>query len=314
MSSVIPRPGRLFVALAAAGLLLTGCGTGPGQPGAAAVVGGETIPVSEVQTWFDGLLAAEQEVKPQLQAQGQMDDVARNIATLSVRAKLAELAAREENITIPDRRVSEEIAALGGAEAATQGQIYTPQNFREGVRSQLIVTELGRKYADRLAVTFDYTQATTRADAEQKARRMATSAEEARKVLAEDAAAGLPAMESQRLRAAETPQSNALAAATPLFAADPGTVLAFQGQQAGQWLVARVTERRTDARGSAPAPMDQQTLQGLGTQLLALTGDRVGVELSPRYGVWDPIAVATAPNEGETTGFRFSESDNPGRS
>ncbi|QGK72012.1 hypothetical protein GIY23_03530 [Allosaccharopolyspora coralli] len=310
----MPRPGRLFVALAAAGLLLTGCGTGPGQPGAAAVVGGETIPVSDVRSWFDGLLAKEQGVKPELQAQGQMDDVARNIATLTVREKLAERAARAENITVSDNRVSEEIAARGGAEAATRGQIYTPRNFRDGVRAQLIATELGRKYADRLAVTFDYTQATTRSDAEHKARRMAAGAEETRKVIAEDAAAGLPAMEGERLRAAETPEVNALAAATPLFAADPGTVLAFQGQQAGQWLVARITERRTDARGPAPAPMDQETLQALGTQLLALTGERVGVELSPRYGVWDPIALATAPNEGETTGFRYSDSENLGRS
>lgn len=315
MRSVIFRPGRLFVALTAAGLLLSGCGSSAGQPGAAAVVGGEAIPVSDVKTWFTDVLAKEEGIKPQLQKQGQMDDVARQVATLAVRQELAERAARDENIVIPDAKVDQEIAARGGAEAATAGQIYTPENFREGVRAQLIATELGRKYADRLAVTFDYTQATTRKDAEAKARRMARSPEEAAKVIAEDAGAGLPAQTDQRLRVSDTPESNAMAAATPLFAADPGTVLAFQGQkQSGQWLVARVKERRTDVLGPVPAPLDDETLQSVGTQLLGLTGDRVGVELSPRYGVWDPIALATAPNAGETTGFRFAPKDTPSKS
>ncbi|MCI2420690.1 SurA N-terminal domain-containing protein [Saccharopolyspora sp. K220] len=302
----MPRHGRLLASIAAAGLLLAGCGSGPSQVGAAAIVGDTRIPVTEVQSWFTEVLAKEPDLKPQLQQQGQLDELGRQLASQLVRQELVEQAARDERLAVGDQQVNDLINQLGGPQAATAGKIYTPRNVREMARTQLLATELGRKYFDGLAVSFDYTQATTRREAEEKAHRMAQGPAAAAALVEADSRSGVPAATGQQLRAADSPQ---LAAATPLFGAQPGTVLAFESEpNSGQWLVVLIKERRADAPAAAPGAgsADDQTLQGVGMQLLGITADRVGVRLSPRYGVWDPVGLSAAPNEGETTGFRLT--------
>ncbi|MEV0089174.1 SurA N-terminal domain-containing protein [Saccharopolyspora sp. NPDC050642] len=301
----MPRHGRLLASIAAAGLLLAGCGSGPSQVGAAAIVGETRIPVSEVQSWFGEVLAKEPDLKPQLQQQGNLDELGRQLAAQLVRQELVDQAARDERLTVTDQQITDRINRMGGPQAATEGKIYTPQNLRDVVRTQLLTTELGRKYFDRLEITFDYTQATTRGEAEEKARRMAQGPAEAAAVVNEAARAGVPAALDQKLRATDSPQ---LAASTPLFGAQPGTVLAFEPEQnSGQWLIARIKERRTDVPPMpAAGGADEQTLQGVGAYLLGITADRVGVRLSPRYGKWDPVGLTAVPSEGETTGFRLT--------
>ena len=46
-------------------------------------------------------------------------------------------------------------------------------------------------------------------------------------------------------------------------------------------------------------------MQAVGAQLLRVTAQRIGVQLSPRYGVWDEIALSAAPSAGETIGIAF---------
>ncbi|MBB5153591.1 hypothetical protein BJ970_001125 [Saccharopolyspora phatthalungensis] len=299
------RHGRLLASIAAAGLLLAGCGSGPNQVGAAAIVGDTRIPVTEVQTWFDEALAKEPDLKPQLREQGQLDDLGRQLAAQLVRQELVEQAARDERLAVTDQQVTDLINRMGGPQQATAGKIYTQQNLREVMRTQLLATELGRKYFDRLAITFDYTQATTRREAQEKAQRMLQGPAEAAAVVNTDARTGLPAALGQHLRATDSPR---LAAATPLFGAQPGTVLAFEPEpNSGQWLIARINDRRTDAPPASPAGgADEQTLQGVGMFLLGITADRVGVRLSPRYGVWDQVSLTAVPNDSETTGFRLT--------
>ncbi|TDD47688.1 SurA N-terminal domain-containing protein [Saccharopolyspora elongata] len=301
----MPRHGRLLASIAAAGLLLAGCGSGPSQVGAAAIVGETRIPVSEVQSWFGEVLAKEPDLKPQLQQQGNLDELGRQLAAQLVRQELVDQAARDERLTVTDQQITDRINRMGGPQAATEGKIYTPQNLRDVVRTQLLTTELGRKYFDRLEITFDYTQATTRGEAEEKARRMAQGPAGAAAVVNEAARAGVPAALDQKLRATDSPQ---LAASTPLFGAQPGTVLAFEPEQnSGQWLIARIKERRTDVPPMpAAGGADEETLQGVGAYLLGITADRVGVRLSPRYGTWDPVGLTAVPSEGETTGFRLT--------
>ncbi|WP_188984640.1 SurA N-terminal domain-containing protein [Saccharopolyspora thermophila] len=298
------RHGRLLASIAAAGLLLAGCGTGPSQAGAAAIVGDTRIPVTEVQSWFGQVLDKEPGLRPQLRQQGQLDELGRQLAAQLVREELVEQTARAERLVVTDQQIDDLINQMGGPQAATAGKIYTPQNIREMVRTRLLTTELGRRYFDRLSVTFDFTQATTRREAQEKAQRMAQGPDSAAALVDADVRAGIPAGKDRRLRAADSPQ---MAATTPLFGARPGTVLAFEPEpHSGQWLVVLVKERRTD---EAPTPAaggaDDQTLQRVGTYLLGITADEVGVRLSPRYGVWDPVNLTTAPNENETTGFRL---------
>ncbi|MEV4731259.1 SurA N-terminal domain-containing protein [Saccharopolyspora sp. NPDC049426] len=296
------RRGRLFASLVVAGVLLSGCGSGPSQVGAAAIVGDQRIPVTEVQSWFSEVLAKEPELRPQLREQGQYDELGRTLAGQLVRQELVAQAARENGLTASEQQVTDMINQWGGPQA-TEGKIFTPENLHEMARTEALVTELGRRYFDGLAVTFDFTQATTRAEAERKAHQMAQGDAAVRDLIAADAKAGLPASAGQQLRAVDSPK---LAASTPLFSAEPGTVLAFEPEpNSGQWLVALIRDRKAAPSAGPAGGVDDQTLQGVGTYLLGATADRVGVTLSPRYGVWDPIGLQPVPNEGETTGFRI---------
>lgn len=304
MSHVISRPVRVLVAFLAAGLLLAGCG-GPSRVGAAAIIGDQRIPVSQVESWFTAALDKDPALKRKLQEQGQMGELGRRLAGFAVRQELVRRVARHEQLSVDEQQVTARIKAQGGAEAATKGTILTPGNFRDAVRAQLIMTELGRKYMDRLSITFDFTQASSREEAEAKARRMARGPEQAAALISSDRAAGVAAGTGKQMWATEQPKTAVL---TPLFGAAPGTVLAFKGprQGAGQWLVALIRER--DTRSPAPSAAGQlreQAMQAFGRRLLGMTAQRVGVELSPRYGAWDPIELTAVPEEGQTTGFRM---------
>lgn len=309
MSFVITRPLRLLVSIAAAGALLVGCGSGPSQVGAAAIVGDTAIPVTDVQSWFDAVLRKEPGLREQLHEQGQMDELARQLAAHSVQHELLRQAARDEGLNVDERKVTDLVNSTGGPQAATAGKIYTPDNFRDAARDQLLAIELGRKYLDRLGVTFDFTQATTRGEAEAKARQMAQGPQAATGLIESDRKAGVAAGADERLHASESVQ---LAGATPLFGAAPGTVVAFEPKpQSGQWLIALIKDRNTQAHTSVPAAAktDDQTLQAVGMRLLGVTADRAGVRLSPRYGAWDQVGLAAAPNENETTGIWLTAHD-----
>ncbi|WP_249124443.1 SurA N-terminal domain-containing protein [Saccharopolyspora erythraea] len=302
MRFVMPRHGRLLASIATAGILLAGCGTG--QPGAAAIVGDTRIPVGQVQSWFTEVLDKEPGLRPQLQQQGTTDELGRRLASFTVQQELIRQAAIEEGLRVDEQRVTAAIDQMGGPRAATQGTIFTEGNIRDMTRSRLLAAELARKYVDRLSVTIDYTQASTRAEAEAKAHRLARSPQEAAALLQADRQAGLRAVSGERVWAAD--QGGQMAGATPLFGMRPGSVVAFELEpQSGQWLVAVVRQRDTATPAPTPvaAQLDEASLQKIGTNLVGITADRVGVQLSPRYGVWDRVALGAAPNAGETTGF-----------
>lgn len=297
----LSRHGRLLASIAVAGLLLVGCGTGPSKMGAAAIVGDTRIPVSQVKTWFADVLEKEPQLRSQLEQQGQYDELGRALAGQLVRRELIARTAQRERLSVNEQQVNAVIDRWGGPRA-TEGKIFTEENVRDFARDDALVIELGRRYFDGLSITFDYTQATTRSSAEQKARRMAESDAAASELISSDVADGTPAGTGQRLRAADSPK---LAAATPLFGAEPGTVLAFEPEpNAGQWLIVRIEEREATPAPQAGAA-EESTLRGLGGQLLGLTAERAGVRLSPRYGAWDPIGLNPVPEEGQTTGFRI---------
>ncbi|GAB2659179.1 hypothetical protein GCM10027271_17330 [Saccharopolyspora gloriosae] len=308
MSSVISRLRPLaLVALSCA--LLAGCGVEPGRVGAAALVGDARIPVSEVQGRYRAVLDKEPEAKAQLAEQEQLGEFGRRLAGDLARRALVDQAAKDEGLRVDERRVREVIDSAGGEQAASAGQIYTADDMAAVVRSKLLTAELGRRYIDRVSITYDVTSAATRGEAEQKARRMARGDAESTAVVTADQQAGQGAAADQRLRSADVPD---LAAGTPLFGARAGTAMAFELQpQSGQWSVVRI--KRRDVAPAPPKPSaagaDEMRMQSFGDQLLRVTAQRVGVELSPRYGVWDQLALGAAPNKDETIGFVFPAAD-----
>ncbi|SFD61675.1 SurA N-terminal domain-containing protein [Actinopolyspora alba] len=301
----------MIIALLAA-CLLAGCGSQPSRIGSAALVGDQAIPVSTVQQRFEAVVGERPQLREQLDEQGRKDELARQIAAFTVRQKLAEVAARRQNLRVSEQEITQWVQQRGGARAATEGTIFTADEVRSVARSLVLMRKLGSKHLASTSVVFDYTSATSRAEAERKANRMARGQEQAAELIQQDKSEGVPAGSGRELSAASSPS---FAAQTPLFAADEGTVLAFPGpgrQSAGQWLVARITERTTgngDGQSNTPSLGRQgaQLTQAFGARLLGLTAQRVGVELSPRYGVWDSLELTAAPDEGQTSGFRIPE-------
>jgi len=289
--------------------ILVGCGSGPSQIGAAALVGDTAIPVDRVQGQLDSVLTKEgEQAKAQLVAGNQLDDVSREIVTQAVRHELLAVAARREGLTVDDEQVTDLISEQGGPEVASAATIYDAQGIRVRARDQLLAVELGRKYLSRLSVTVDYTTAGTRTAAMQRVQQLSEAGpDRAREIIAAEAEQGAAAALDQEILAAENPGL----AAAPMFGVDEGTVVAFTaGQDAGSWLVTVVTDRSTDAQGSTGAQgggaldeVDPALLEAVGLRQLAPIARDLGVRINPRYGVWDPVSLRVAPNENETAGF-----------
>lgn len=291
---------------AAVALLVAGCGTGPSQVGSAAIVGDTVLPLETVQQRLDVVLQKEPEAR-KLHDQRKLDQVARQLVTLGVQHQLIELAARREGVTVSEEDVAESVEQAGGADLASQNTVYDPTTFRERARDQLLLVELARKYVDRMEVTFDYFFAKDNAEAVEKAKQVA--ANPAR--MAEFIKAAPRSEQGQTLgragqvvRSAESPQSMQ----SPLFGVEPGTVVAFSPDPSNaQWIVAYVTDRKTDVRPSGESSTEQltpQLLEQIGLRLVQSLAGNPEIKVNPRYGVWDANAISLAPSEGELSGYR----------
>lgn len=283
-------------------LVATGCGSGPNQLGAAAIVGQTVVPVEQVQSQLDTALARlDREQRAQLVQGRHLDDISRNIVTLAIRHELLAEAARRERISVTREEVTKMLDALGGAEQASRGTVLSPAGFRVRARDQLIAVKLGRRAVEGLAVTVDYTTVTSRNDAFAMARRLAENPDRARELIGAEKDAGAAAMLGARLVAAE----NTELAAAPVFGVPKGTVVAFPvDQSASQWLVAVVRSRTENAKtGTAAVEPNPRVLEQAGIRQLVPVAADLGVRVNPRYGIWDPVSLAVVPNEDELGGL-----------
>lgn len=282
-------------------VIVAGC-SGPLQAGSAAVVGDTAIPLSDVQSRLDYALGR-RDLIAQIQETGRGPaDISRELVTRSVLHTLLDEVARREGISPSESAVADG-AAAEQRRLAGRDSLEDPATIPERVRDQLIAAELARRYIERLAVTIDVTTAMSRAEAADKAKRIASGPDGARAVFAAD---GQDAQLGLRFRAAADPD----AATSVLFGTPAGKVVYFQPSPAqGGWLIIRVTERRTDSTPTAGDPPDTpvaqiatDSLQMIGFRQLQPLADELGVRINPRYGVWDPVrlrAVGEADVSGE---------------
>lgn len=291
---------------AAVALLVAGCGTGPSEIGSAAIVGDTVLPLEQVQQRLDVVLKKEPEAQ-KMHDEHKLDTVARQLVTLGVQHQLIELAAQREGVTVSEEAVTESVDQAGGAGLASQNTVYDEATFRERARDQLLLVELAREYVDKMEVTFDYFFAKDGDEAVQKAKQVAADPAK----MAEFVAGAPRSPEGQKLaesgqtvRSAESPQ----AAQSPLFGVKPGTVVAFAPDPgSAQWLVAHVTDRKTDVRPSGESSTEQltpQLLEQIGLRLLETLAGNPEIRINPRYGVWDATAISLAPSEDELSGYR----------
>jgi hypothetical protein len=285
----------LFLALGAACAVLTGCGSGPNQAGAAVIVGSSSVSLTDVQARVDDVLRRS-DVMSQLTGQGNTPgDIARFVATREVQHLLLTQSAQRDGIRIDDQQVDAELAKPETTQMLDGDLVFDPGAAREAVRDQLIAEALTTKYLDRLAVTVDVTTATSRPDALNKARLLAAGPVQASAVLAAD---GPNAQKNLQLRAALVPQSAALF----LFGTPAGQVVATQTSASPDvWTVVRVTRRSIDAppigdpNATSVAQLGDQTMDQIGRRLTQPLAEELGVRVNPRYGTWDPLFLSVLP-------------------
>jgi hypothetical protein len=307
---------------------LTACGSGPSQVNTAVIVDGRAIQVDEVQDLLDKIVKEQKAARP-LAQQHKLDLVAREAVSQLVLHQLLLKAARDEDITASPEQVDQAIAqdpfkdelpADGSVppDALAQQLVYRARDLRDTITDQLLMVQLADKVFDKLQVTMDYTTIVSdqqgakpesmRDKAFAKAREFAANADDVASLIAKEKAAGGDAQEGAQFPAVQSAQL----AATPMFGASEGTVVAFEpSPEQALWVVGLIRKRDTNATvDTSQAPQVQPAeLVAVGKRMLQPYAQRSDIRVSPRYGVWDMSALGVAPNEAETAGLVLAPKD-----
>jgi hypothetical protein len=288
--------GRVAAAVAVIGAVISGCG-GPIQAGTAVFVGDNAVPIEYVQSQLDTALA-KKDLVAQITAQGGTTaDLARSIVTRAVLHDLLDRRAAQDGIAVTDAQVDAYLAENGGADAILDGSPFDGPTLREVARDDLIAAQLAQRELGGLVVTADLVAATSRDAAESVAATLRAGGPQADALFGDDSR---PARRDQTFAAAASPEN----ATTVLFGVPTGSVVAFQANPGqSQWIVARITDRRTDAPSdpAALSGLSQSQLAAIGKRLVQPMADQVGIRVNPRYGVWDPVQLRIVA-EGQQAG------------
>jgi hypothetical protein len=294
---VYRQVGRLLAAVAAVGVVVSGCGSGPSQVGSAVIVGSTAVPIDQVQARLDVALG-KPEALAQLAGNGVgPPEIARDVVTSTVLHDLLSRTAAAEGIAVSDTDVDAALEQGGGADAALSQSLYDLPAVRERIRDRIIAVRHAKRLVPGLTVTADLIAATSRDDAADKARILAAGGPEADALFAQNPNTSRRGIGYQ---AASSPE----AASTVLFGLPVGRTAYFQpNPQQDGWIVLRVTDRRDDPNAD-PAPvagLGESDLAAIGERLVQPLSEEVGVRVNPRYGVWDPVSMRVAA-PGRTSG------------
>lgn len=274
--------GRVAAAAVAVGAVVSGCG-GPGQAGAAVIVGDTAVSLESVQTELTAALARVPAAQKQQDTGAQ---VARDIVTKDVLRGLVQQQASAAGITVTGADVDASIAQQGGVATLLQSSILDEPGLREQVRDNLLAAGLGKRVVGGLQVTADLVAATSRDQAVADAQKLAAGGAAAAALFSNP-------QTSQRgvvYTGATTPG----VAGTVVFGTPVGDTVYFQpSPQQATWIVFKVTGKRTDAPSdpAALSQISQDQLTAIGQRTLQPVADRIGIRVNPRYGVWDPISL-----------------------
>jgi hypothetical protein len=203
--------------------------------------------------------------------------------------------------SIPLGAVQDDIAAALAPEKAlgsaagdpAGGSLYGPERAREETRDQLTAAALGARYVDRLGVALQVAVIPTEDEALTTARALAEGG-----TVADAALAGLPPGSSQAL---EVTAAQALGQFPlyPFGTAEGSVVVARPPQEGLDFEVVRIVERR-EQPAAGPSAVDQipvTQLAAFGYQLLQPDATELGVQVNPRYGVWDPLQMSVVAQD-----------------
>jgi hypothetical protein len=279
--------GRVVAAVAAVGVVVSGCGSGPSQVGSAVIVGSTAVPLERVQQRLDVALG-KSDTLAQLEASGVgPPEIARDVVTRTVLHHLLARTAAAEGIVVSEADVDAVLEDSGGVAAALEQSLYDLTALRERVRDRIIAIRYAERLVPGLTVTADLIAATSQDDAAAKARVLAAGGPEAGALFEQNPETSRRGLSYQ---AATSPE----AAATVLFGLPVGRTAYFQpNPQQSSWIVLRVTDRRDDpnADPAAVAALGESDLAAIGERLTQPLAEEVGVRVNPRYGVWDLVSM-----------------------
>ncbi|HZZ45502.1 MAG TPA: hypothetical protein VFE65_01300 [Pseudonocardia sp.] len=309
-----------MTALAACATLLTGCGSGPSQAGAAAIVGSEAVPLSDTQRAIDEALGqpklvenATPSVISSLAAQEkdsakyqnlpleQQREITRSlfgriILSRQIQHLLITEAARRENLSVNPAQVNAALARQA-REVGAIALAFDPASVREAMEDRLLTQALAAKYVDRLQITADVMTVNGRANAMKAAHLLAKGGAIAVNTVR---AAGPNGSAGVRMRAAVVAPTGSIF----LFGTPANEVVAaYTGGDS--YTVWRVTDRRTTppppGSVSIATVLGSDALYAVGTQLLQPLSEELGVRVNPRYGVWDAPNVMVLGADQQTS-------------
>ncbi|WP_157361960.1 SurA N-terminal domain-containing protein [Haloechinothrix halophila] len=295
----------LLVTAATTAIVLAGCSGEPTKANAAAIIGDDRISLDSVQDEVQWLLDNVPDMQ-QLQEQDKVSLLSRHIVQTRVRHELIGAAAQQEGLSADAGEVDELLQQVGGAEQAPSQFGVRSSRVREFASDYVLLQQLAERNLDRISVEFvgayisgESPEQTAKEKALDLGREIAADPDQAKELAQESGTEVID--QSVTLRELASGQQTALLAASPLFSADEGTVVVTQPspQQGSLWLVALVEDRLVGASsgGESGQPVPPQLLAQIGIQQLAPFAAEQGVEISPRFGVWDQATVAIAENE-----------------
>lgn len=295
----------LLVTAATTAIVLAGCSGEPAKANAAAIIGDDRISLDSVQNEVQWLLDNVPDMQ-QLREQDKVSLLSRHIVQTRVRHQLIGAAAQQEGLSADAGDVDELLQQVGGPEQAPSQFGVRSSRAREFASDYVLLQQLAERNLDRISVEFvgayisgESPEQTAKEKALDLGREIAADPDQAKELAQESGTEVID--QSVSLRELASGQQTALLAASPLFSADEGTVVVTQPspQQGSLWLVALVEDRRVggSSGGTSGQPVPPQLLAQIGIQQLAPFAAEQGVEISPRYGVWDQATVAIAENE-----------------
>lgn len=274
---------RAAAALAAAALLLTGCSV---DGASAARVGANTLSQSQLGEQTDALLATSEN--------GDRAAVNRLQLTTHIRHELLVELAAARQIVVGDAEIQEQLAGIDRAAVAAQlgvGEADLPRAvFDALVLQQVAQAALEQPLSGEVvSVEVDGLVAADREAAVLLQAQLAGP--DGDRVFADRSAAG--PTETVPLRTmSNTDPETAGAGSFGVFSASAGDVLVIE--ENGQYLVLRIKSRSAEvgAIDLQPFTQLQNGLELVTPLLLAEQAESSGVTVNPRFGRWDPVAVA----------------------
>ncbi len=286
-------PARTVVAVLLAGvtaLTVSACSTPSAT--AAATVGGSNIAESTIFEQTSALLDQAADAGAADPSPALVADVNRSNTTKAVRAQLLAAAAAQAGVVVTDADVNAAVAS--GRENTASLLNVTDASLEDAVRDRLLLEGLAQQLpaggapVTNVTVRVSGVGATTRDEAVTL-----------RAQFAADPAAADAAIASSDRAVPDTTislLSNPDAGPAGVFLAQPGDVIVYPNSDG--YLVLRILDRTVeDATLTADAILSQQvqTAANLGALLLVPAAEQQGVQVNPRLGAWDPLALQVVP-------------------